>query len=141
MLHKARSSSSGLKQQYQFRRKKLIEDRAKLLQAKQASLLRLQEKKMREKENLTKAVMKFGLWQNEQHVMDGLAKLKSKTSKLHALKVQLHFRHKVLEQCPADKSIFHLSKNKKKLSVEVCSNLHKLFLPPSSARRNDRPKN
>ena len=31
------------------------------------------------------------------------------------------------------KSIFHLSKNKKKLSVEeVCSNLHKLFLPPSS---------
>ena len=107
------SSSSGLKQQYQFRRKKLIEDRAKLLQAKQASLLRLQEKKVREKGNLTKAVMKFGLWQNEQHVMDGLAKLKSKTSKLHALKVQLDFRHKILEQCPADKSIFHLSKNKK----------------------------
>ena len=27
----------------------------------------------------------------------------------------------------------HLSKNKKKLSIEeVCSNLHKLFLPPSS---------
>ena len=60
LLHKARSSSSGLKQQYQFRRKKLIEDRAKLLQVKQASLLRLQEKKVREKENLTKAVMKFG---------------------------------------------------------------------------------
>ena len=68
---------------------------------------------MREKENLTKAVMKFGLLQNEQHVMDGLAELKSKTSKLHALKVQLDFRHKVLEQCPEDKSIFYLSKNKK----------------------------
>ena len=52
--------------------------------------------------------MKFGLWQNEQHVVDGLAKLKSKTSKLHALKVQLDFRQKVLEQCSADKSIFHL---------------------------------
>ena len=102
LLHKARSSSSGLKQQYQVRRKKLIENCAKLLQAKQASLLRLREKKVREKENLTKAVMKFGLWQNEQHAVDGLAKLKSKTSKLHALKVQLDFRQKVLEQCPAD---------------------------------------
>ena len=65
---------------YQFPRKRLIEDRAKLVQAKQASLLHLREKKVREKENLTKAVMKFGLWQNEQHVMDGLAKLKLKTS-------------------------------------------------------------
>ena len=57
--------------------------------------------------------MIFGLWQNEQHAMDGLAALKSKTSKLHALKVKLDFRHKVLEQCPVDKSIFHLSKNEK----------------------------
>ena len=44
--------------------------------------------------------MKFGLWQNEQHVMDGLAKFKSQASKLHAMKAQLDFRHKVLEQCP-----------------------------------------
>ena len=44
--------------------------------------------------------MTFGLWQNEQHVMDGLAKLKLKTSKLHAMKAQLDFRHEVLEQCP-----------------------------------------
>jgi len=77
--------------------------------------------------------MNFGLWQTEQYVKDGLAKLKSKSSKLQALKVQLDFRHKVLEQCPADKNIFHLSKNKRKLSVEeVCSNLFKLFLPSST---------
>ena len=58
-------------------------------------------------------VNKFGLWRNEQHVMDDLAKLKTKTCKLHALKVQLDFIPKVLKQCPADKSIFDLSKNKK----------------------------
>ena len=58
-------------------------------------------------------VNKFGLWQNEQHVMDGVAKLKTKTSKLHALKVQLDFISTVLEQCLADKNIFDLSKNKK----------------------------
>ena len=34
LLHKVRSSLSGLKQQYQFQRKKLIEDHVKLLQAK-----------------------------------------------------------------------------------------------------------
>ena len=45
LLHKARSSSTELKQRYQVQ-KKLIEDQAKLLQAKQASLLRLQEKKV-----------------------------------------------------------------------------------------------
>ena len=50
-----------LKQQYQVWRKKLIEDCAKLLQAIQASLLHLREKKVREKENFTKAVMKFGI--------------------------------------------------------------------------------
>ena len=54
--------------------------------------------------------------------------VQSKASQLHALKAQLHFRHKVLEQSPADKSIFHLSKNRVKLSIEeVCSNLFKLF--------------
>jgi len=133
LLCKAQSSSSELKQRYKVRKKKLIEDQAKLVQTKQVSVLRLQEKKMRQKESLTKVIMNFGLWQNEQHVKDGLAKLKSTASKLHALKIQLDFRHKVLEQCPTDKSIFHMSKNKVKLTVEeVCSNLFTLFLPPST---------
>ena len=58
---------------------------------------------MWEKENLTKVVMNFGLWQTEQHVKDGLGKLKSKATKLQTLKVQLDFRHEVLEQCPVYK--------------------------------------
>ena len=78
--------------------------------------------------------MIYGLWQTDEQMKEGLAKLKSKTSKLQALKAQLDFRKKVLEQVCTDKSIFCLSKNRKKLSVgEVCSNLCKLFQPPSSS--------
>ena len=73
--------------------------------------------------------MIYGLWQNEQQMQAGLMKLKTKTSKLQALKAQLDFRKKVLEQNPVDKSILCLSKeNKQKLSVdEKCSILCKLF--------------
>jgi len=49
LLYKARNSSTELKQWCQVWKKKLIEIQAKLLQAKQASLLRLQEKKVHQK--------------------------------------------------------------------------------------------
>ena len=130
LLRKARSCMSDLKHRYQVRKKQLLEDRVKSLQAKQAALLHLQEKKLREKENLMQAVMVYGLWQTEQQVKDGLTKLKTKSSKLEALKFQLDFRRKVLEQSHVDKSIFCLSKNRRKLTVdEVCSNLFQLLLP------------
>lgn len=77
-------------------------------------------------------MMIYGLWQTEQQVKEGLLKLKSKTSKLQALKAQLDFRKKVLEQGHIDNHIFCLSKSKQKLSVdEVCSNLYQLLCPPS----------
>ena len=94
--------------------------------------MRLQEKKVQEKEKLTQTMMIYGLWQNEQQMQADLMKLKTKTSKLQALKAQIDFRKKVLEQNPVNKSIFCLSRNKKKLSVdEVCSNFCKLFPPMS----------
>ena len=49
-----------------------------------------------EKENLTQVMMIYGLWQTDEQMKEGLAQLKSKTSKLQALKAQLDFR-KVLE--------------------------------------------
>ena len=130
LLQKARACGPELKNQYQAHKKQLVEERAGILQAKQAALMRLQEKRVQEKEKLTQTMMIYGLWQNEQQMQAGLMKLKTKTSKFQALKAQLDFRKKVLEQNPADKSVFCLSKNKKKLSIEeVCSNLCELFPP------------
>ena len=89
LLKKARDCAPEFKRQ-------LLEEQANLLQAKQAALARLQQKSLREKENLTQAIMGYGLWQTKQQVEEGLAKLKSKTSELQALKTQLDFRRKVL---------------------------------------------
>ena len=76
---------------------------------------------------MTTEIMMYGLWQSEQE-MQGLDKLKTKTEKLKALKAQLDFRRKVLEQTNFDKEIFFLSKNGKRLSIqEVSKNLCQLF--------------
>ena len=92
--------------------------------------LEMEEKKVQEKENLAQAIMIYCPWQNEQQMRAGLMKFKFKTSKLQA---QLEFRRKVLEQNQADKSIFCLSKNRRKLSVdEVCGKLCKPFQPSNS---------
>ena len=64
----------------------------------------------------------------------GLMKLATKTSELQSLKCQLEFRKKVLEEDYGDKSVFYLSRNRRKLSVdEVCSNHCKLYPPVSAA--------
>ena len=53
LLQKARACGPELKNQYQARKKQLLEERADILQANQVALMRLQEKKVREKEKLT----------------------------------------------------------------------------------------
>ena len=69
-----------------------------------------------------------GLWQTEEQITAGLAGLKSKTAKLKALKCQLDFRKKVLQQSYRDKTVFQATVNGKKLSVdEVTHNLIKLL--------------
>lgn len=90
----------------------------------------MQEKKLKEKETLTNDLMVYGLWQTESDIAQGLAKLRSKTAKIKALKVQLTFRKKVLEQAHPDKEIFFFSKNKQQLTVdELSQNLTKLISP------------
>ena len=74
----------------------MLEDRNEILKSKQAALARLQEKKVIEKENLTQAMMFYGLWQTRDQITQGLSKCTSSISKLKALKAQLDFRRKVL---------------------------------------------
>ena len=98
-------------------------------QDKQLTLQKLQEKKFREKEKLTEEIMLYGLWQDECQVTSALSKLKSSTEKLKALKCQLDFRKKVLEQ-KGPKEVFYMSKNRRKLTVdEVIGNLLSLISP------------
>ena len=129
LFKKARKIAPEFKDLYKQRRRKLLEDRAKVLRDKQLALQKLREKKFREKEKLTEEIMVYGLWQNESQVTSGLDKLSSTSEKLKALKCQLDFRKKVLEQA-GPKEVFFMTKNRKKLTVdEVASNLSALFSP------------
>ena len=73
--------------------------------------------------------MLYGLWQNKSQVTSALGKIKSTTEKLKALKCQLDFRKKVLEQS-GPKEVFYMTKNRRKLTVdEVMGNLLSLISP------------
>ena len=79
-------------------------------------------------------IMKYGLWQSETQVSSAMEKMKSSAEKLKALKCQLNFRKKVLEQS-GPKELFFMSKNRKKLGVdEVVANLLVLISPLHSQR-------
>ena len=66
-------------------------------------------------------ILRYGLWQSKRQVQEELLKLKSKKEKVAALKLQLDFRKKVLEQKHADKTLFFITKNKRQLTVEEIS--------------------
>ena len=86
---------------------------------------------MKEKGTLTNELILYGPWQCESDISQGLAKLQGKSSKLKALKVQLAFCKKVLEQKHEDKAVFFFSKNKRQLTVkEVSQNPFKLITQP-----------
>ena len=128
LLKKARIIAPEFKQLYRIRRQKMLEERSKMLQAKQLQLERMRQKKLKEKEHLTENIVTYGLWQTSEQVDENLRKLKTKKDKVKALKVQLDFRKKVLEQFHSEKDIFFVTKKSKQLPVEViCDNLCKLL--------------
>ena len=55
----------------------MLEDQTKVLRDKHMALQKLQEKKFREKENLTEEIMLYSLLQNVSQVTSALAKLSS----------------------------------------------------------------
>ena len=59
---------------------------------------------MKEKEELVQMIIRYGLWQSKHQIQEELLKLKSKKEKVTALKLQLDFHKKVLEQKHADKT-------------------------------------
>ena len=118
LMKKARNLTPEFKELYKSRRQTLLTERAKLLQAKRLQLERLQAKKLKEKEDLVQMIIRYGLWQSKHQIQEELLKLKTKKEKVTALKVQLDFRKKVLEQKHADKTLFFITKNKRQLTVE-----------------------
>ena len=97
---------------YNERRKKLQEDRIQLLKTKQRALQRSQEKCLREKEHLAQGIVQCGLLQSPDEIVHCFAKEKTKSAKVKALKAQINFRRKVLEQTHSDKDVCFLKESK-----------------------------
>ena len=128
LLRTARTKAPEFRKLFQHRRKVMLEERAKIQRAKVKAIAEKRACERQERQKLTEAVLVSGLWQTEEQITAGLAGLKSKTAKLKALKCQLDFRKKVLQQSYQDKTIFQATVNGKKLSVdEVTHNLIKLL--------------
>ena len=120
----ARSLAPVFKQLYKLGRQNLLEERSKMLQPKQLQLEQMRQKKQ---EQLTENIIVYGLWQSREQIYEKLGTLKTKKDKVKALKVQVDFRKKVLEQTHSEKDIFFITKQSKQLPVEViCESLYKL---------------
>jgi hypothetical protein len=57
---------------------------------------------LRQKECLTQEIVHCGLWQSPDEIFHCLAKEKTKSAKVKALKAQINFRLKILEQTHSD---------------------------------------
>ena len=85
------------------------ERRKENLQQKQERLSKLRQKQFEKKEDLTKNIMYYGLWQSPAEIDEKLSTIKTQKEKLEALKVQINFRKSVLEQPVSDKHLLQFS--------------------------------
>ena len=119
ILEKAHAMVPEFRKCLKERRQTIIQERAQVLKKKQEALENARQKKMKEKEDLTENIIKYGLWQTREDILQHLKSFVTIGEKLKALKAQLDFRKKVLDQeTPNTKHLFFMSRGHKKLSVE-----------------------
>ena len=129
LLQAARKIAPEFRRLFKERKQNILEECIKALHEKQHALEAARVKQLRIKENLTKDIIQYGLWQSKDDIAEGVAKERSKTAKLRALKVQFNFRKQVLDQRSyRHKELFLFSKNGQQYTVEeLMDNLAKLI--------------
>ena len=129
LLQTARKIAPEFRRLFKERKQNILEARIRALHEKQHALEAARIKQLRLKENLTKDIVQYGLWQSKEDIAEGVAKERSKTAKLSALKVQFNFRKRVLDQRSyCHKELFLFSKGGQQYTVkELMDNLAKLI--------------
>ena len=128
MLEEARKNAPQHRRRYKEHISKLQEER-KQIQLKRAKEREETERKQVEsKEKITSELTEYGLWVSAAEVNRHVNALKSETKKRKALKAQLRFRKKVLQQQHQDESVFAFSSKEKGqfTSTILCENLLQL---------------
>ena len=129
LLKAARTLSPIQKSKFNKRREEIKLKRQDAVRRKEEEHARKEEREIRLKETLTKKIQAMGgLWTSEKNVEEGLKRIKTMKMKREALKLQINFRRKVLQQSHADKKLFFFSLNGKQHTCNVLAkNLIKLF--------------
>ena len=117
LLKTARTLSPKFRAKFQERRREIEARRLKDLEKRAEAIARKELKAVAEKEKLTKEIAVFGLWTSKVEVENGIKLCRDQKEKRNALKLQISFRHKVLNQTNPDKSVFKFSHNRKQFSV------------------------
>ena len=129
ILHKAvRTLAPVIRKKFKERREEIEARAAAALEKKQEEIQRKHLQAVKEKEMLTKEIEKLRLWTCRADVTNGLAQFSRKRDKLQALKLQIKFRDKVLNQTHSDRSLFRFShKGKQHTVVQLTENLCQLL--------------
>ena len=109
ILSVAIAKGPELRRVYKERRIAMLHERAESLRKKQAEKEKRKQQDLQEKEKLTQDIIRYGLWQTPEDIQRGVMQLKTKKAKIQALRCQLDFRRKVLQQTHTDKTVFQLS--------------------------------
>ena len=128
LMTTARRSAAQHRRKFRERLIQIEEERVKLQQKKETEKRVTERKVILEKEKITSDIVHIGLWQSVDQIDQKLASYASETQKREALKTQLRFRNKVLQQNYSDdKDIYKFSKNKAQFNSQTLrSNLAKL---------------
>ena len=123
----ARKMAPSHRKLFKERLKEIQAYRRHQLQVREEELARKQQKEQREREELLTQIHELGYWRAKATVTEQLCKMKTIAQKKAALKVQLKYRRKVLQQ-QADKELFLFSKQSKPYSVQTLTqNLFQLI--------------
>ena len=109
LFAEARRNAPKHRQKYRQHISELEEQRRKSQIQKQKEKEESEKRRMEMKEKITSELTSYGLWLSAIEVDTNLRAMKSETRKCKALKAQLRFRKKVLEQQHPDDSIFNFS--------------------------------
>ena len=119
----AQKKAKFIKKQFYDRRQLIEEQRTK----KQEQQLKAREQRRLKWVDKLQA---YGLWKSEEEIEEGLKKL-SKSQQKDAVITQIRFRQKVLGQTHKDHNVFHVTKDRKYLTIQqLIENLCKLLVPP-----------
>ena len=128
LLQAARTMTAVYRKKFRMWREEIEARRIEAMEKRERELQKKKARELKEKEDLTIKVQQIGLWTSIAEVHENLLLLSTKKAKFDALKLQISFRKKVLNQTYHDKTVLQFSCNHQVFSIhQLTQNLFTLL--------------